>query len=219
MHKNEDVNRLWVSRVSFGLAAVALTAMIHGGCQRSESLETEGERVPAAKVVPAQPASSTQLGEGTEPAVAKPSDALAIQAEPKVTPKAEAKPDDAPPTPETIPGALEVKRLTVTGEVKDREPVAQSEFTVGEGSVLAFVEMKNDADVEQKIVITFEREGSPTKVGFVELTIPGKQPRWRTWGQTRNIKAPGDWVAVVSSADGTELGRTKFQVSAPVGDG
>jgi hypothetical protein len=148
--------------------------------------------------------------------VAQPKDTGA-KLEPKVTPKAEAKPDGDGPAG-VVEGALEVKRLTVTTEIKDREPVAANTFTLGEDLVLAFVELKNSADVDQKVVITFEREGAK-KVGFVELTIPGNQQRWRTWGQTRNIKAPGEWTAVVSTEDGTELSRASFQVSAAVGEG
>lgn len=206
-------SRIWISRISFAVAGAAFGALVLGACQQGQ-IETQSERLPAAKIEPAAPASETPKSGAPEPA--KPAEA---------TEKAEAPPKQAPEpveksleVPATIAGALTVKRLSVTTEIKEREPVATSSLTLGKEPMLAFVEMQNEADVDQKIVVTFEREGEK-KVGFVELTIPADKTRWRTWAQTRNIKAPGEWTAVVSTADGTELARTSFEVSAAVGDG
>jgi hypothetical protein len=225
---DQDLNRRWVSRVSFGLAAAALTGLVYGGCQRGEGVQTHSERAPAAaKAAPVSPGSDAEKARATEPSTADGTNPMAktklvakTDEKPEQAKKPEADSDDKEPGGKAavVDGALSVKRLTVTSEIKDREPVADSEFTLGDDSILAFVEMKNDADVAQKIVITFERAGAH-KVGFVELEIPAHQPRWRTWAQTRNIRAAGEWTAVVSSEDGKELARTGFQVSPAVGDG
>jgi hypothetical protein len=225
---DQDLNRRWVSRVSFGLAAAALTGILYGGCQRSEGVQTHSEQAPAAaKMAPASPGSDAEKSRATEPSTADGTKPVAkTEEKPEQAKKPEADADDKDKDKDKQPGgkaavvdgALSVKRLTVTSEIKDREPVADSEFTLGDDSILAFVEMKNDADVAQKIVITFERAGAH-KVGFVELEIPAHQPRWRTWAQTRNIRAAGEWTAVVSTEDGKELARTGFQVSPAVGDG
>jgi hypothetical protein len=214
MNENIDVQRLWVSRVSFGLAAVALTALVHGGCQRLSEEEATGTTTaiePAAlKSTPQEP--KPGILQPTE-APAKVTEAVKPEATPKVTPKEtdEAKPA---PDPKELEGTLTVTRLTVTTEVKDREPVEASTFVAGTESIVAFVEMSNAADVDQKIVVTFESTDAK-KVGFIELTVPKNQTRWRTWGQTRNIKRSGDWTAVVSTEAGVELSRTDFQVSDP----
>ena len=58
----------------------------------------------------------------------------------------------------------------------------------------------------------FQNEETRATVGHVKLTVPGSQPHYRTWGNTRMIRDPGHWVAVVSTADGVELGRAPFDV-------
>jgi hypothetical protein len=214
MKHDVENSRIWVSRISFAVAGAAFGALVLGACQQGQ-IETQSERMPAAKIVPAGPATEAPKSAAPEPA--KPAE---VAEKTEAPPKPAEKPVEVSPKTETavVPGALTVKRLNVTTEIKEREPVATTALTVGEDPMLAFVEMQNEADVDQKIVVTFEREGHK-KVGFVELTIPADKTRWRTWAQTRNIKAPGEWTAVVSTADGTELARTTFEVSAAVGDG
>ena len=58
----------------------------------------------------------------------------------------------------------------------------------------------------------FENEDTKATVGHVKLSVPANQPRFRTWGNTRLIRDAGHWVAVVSTADGVELGRAPFEV-------
>ncbi|MGE0328418.1 MAG: DUF2914 domain-containing protein [Polyangiaceae bacterium] len=111
---------------------------------------------------------------------------------------------------------LKIKRLVVTTEIDKREPVEVSSFEAGNGAIYAFMELENAADDEQDVMLTFVHS-SGRKVGLVELHIPAKQRRWRTWGRTQNIKQGGEWEAIVTSADGQELARTKFQVSETKG--
>jgi hypothetical protein len=109
---------------------------------------------------------------------------------------------------------LSVSRLVVTSAIEKREPVTTASFTAGSESVYAFIELGNTGKEERDIVVTFEHE-SGRKVGFVELKVPAKQTRWRTWGRTGQIKTPGKWTAVIRVKDGAELSRESFEVSEP----
>lgn len=111
----------------------------------------------------------------------------------------------------TTESAPHVNRLVIASDIKEREPVELTDAKIEE-PVVAFVELKNSAEQDAGVVVTFEHAGG-TKVGFVELTVPAKSPRYRTWARTRNIKTPGEWTAVVTSKSGEELARTTFQVA------
>lgn len=106
---------------------------------------------------------------------------------------------------------LAIQRLVLASRVVEREPEVALAPKINE-PLLAFVEAKNGASEDQGIVVTFEHE-SGTKVGFVELNVPGGAKRWRTWARTKNLKEAGNWVAVVRSTTGQELSRTSFTVS------
>lgn len=107
--------------------------------------------------------------------------------------------------------ALAVRRLVVTNRIEGREPAAVSEFSANGEEVYAFVELTNASAREQRIEIVFEHE-SGQEVGFVKLPVPKDKTRWRTWGQTRQIKKSGRWVAKVRDASGAELLRQSFVV-------
>jgi hypothetical protein len=78
--------------------------------------------------------------------------------------------------------------------------------------VYAFVELENTGSAPRAIRVMFQNEDTKATVGHVKLTVPGSQPRYRTWGNTRLIRDPGHWVAVVSTVDGVELGRAAFDM-------
>jgi hypothetical protein len=105
----------------------------------------------------------------------------------------------------------EVRRLVIASNVDDREPVKLERGAVDQ-PVVAFVEMRNLAPVDSKIVVTFEHE-SGKKVGFIELAIPKESSRYRTWGRTHNIRDVGKWTAIVATEGGQELARESFSVS------
>ena len=143
---------------------------------------------------------------------------VAVQ-EVKVAPKAHVQgvSPSAPSSAERVVKAaakdtLRVKRLVVTERIVGREPVAVESLSAGRGPIYAFAELENASSENQKITITFEHEGAGVTVGHAELEIPGNRPRFRTWGNTRNIREPGRWQAIVRSADGRELARTEFEV-------
>ncbi len=111
--------------------------------------------------------------------------------------------------------SLKVQRLVVTTGVKDREPVADGEALIANGSpIYAFAELSNPVGESENVRITFERKGGAERVGNVTLPVPRQVARHRTWAVTRFIRAPGVWDAVLWSESGAELGRTSFEVTA-----
>lgn len=109
---------------------------------------------------------------------------------------------------------LQLKRFVVTEAVREREPVPSEGALSGSGKpIYAFAELSNENADDARVRITFERKGSNDRVGNVTLAVPGKTGRYRTWGNTRFVRAPGTWEAVLWSEDGTELGRTAFEVA------
>jgi hypothetical protein len=107
---------------------------------------------------------------------------------------------------------LKLKRFVVTHKIENREPVAGDEFKLGNAPVYAFVELENSARTARSVRVMFQNQDTKTTVGHVKLTVPGAAERFRTWGNTRLIRDPGHWVAVVSTVDGVELGRAPFEV-------
>ncbi len=109
---------------------------------------------------------------------------------------------------------LKVKRFIVTRKIENREPVASAgdDFKLGGAPVYAFVELENASSASRSIRVLFQNEDTKATVGHVKLTVPSAQAHFRTWGNTRLIRDPGHWVAVVSTADGVELGRAPFDV-------
>lgn len=111
--------------------------------------------------------------------------------------------------------SLKVKRLVVATGVKDREPLSGNDALPADGSpIYAFAELANPVGESENVRITFERKGGSERVGEVTLPVPGSTSRYRTWAFTRFIRAAGVWEAVLWSEQGTELGRTSFEVKA-----
>ena len=107
---------------------------------------------------------------------------------------------------------LTLKRFVVTRKIENREPVAGDEFKLGRAPVYAFVEFENSARDARSVRVMFQNQDTKATVGHVKLSVPGASERFRTWGNTRMIKDPGHWVAVISTLDGVELGRAPFEV-------
>ncbi|MBI5535892.1 MAG: DUF2914 domain-containing protein [Deltaproteobacteria bacterium] len=127
--------------------------------------------------------------------------------------KADSASKDARESKEVIANAqMRVKRLVLTRGVKGHEPTAEiSTVSSGPEPLYAFVEVENKSDDDGAIVISFEKPG--TKTGNIELKVPAKQNRWRTWGWSRGVREAGSWVVVVRSIGGRELARTAFEAS------
>lgn len=113
--------------------------------------------------------------------------------------------------PAKPPGPIRVKRLLVTDRIEGREPVP-AKLAVTDDVIYAFAELENPAADERRVRISFEH-GSK-RIGNVPLSVPASHKRFRTWGGTRLIDAPGRWDAVVRADDGTELARASFDVES-----
>jgi hypothetical protein len=108
---------------------------------------------------------------------------------------------------------LAVRRLVVGTGVENREAVGHaSEYELTQGQrFCAVIEMANQGDARQ-VRVRFEPDGDARRsVGFVRLAVPSTQ-RYRTWGCTERVQAPGTWSAVVETVDGRELARDVFTV-------
>lgn len=112
----------------------------------------------------------------------------------------------------TANAGLRLKRFVVTRKIANREPVLGDDFTLGSGPVYAFVEFENAAPEARNVRVMFQNQDTKATVGHVKLTVPGATDRFRTWGNTRLIRDAGHWIAVVSTADGVELGRAPFEI-------
>jgi hypothetical protein len=109
---------------------------------------------------------------------------------------------------------LSVKRFVVAAGVREREPVLSDGALPADGTpIYAFAELSNTSLAEARVRITFERKGSSDRVGNVALEIPANRARYRTWGHTRFVREAGTWEAVLRGEDGSELGRTSFEVT------
>jgi hypothetical protein len=111
-----------------------------------------------------------------------------------------------------VADGLRVRRLIVALGVEDREPVgAASRFDAGNDRIYSFMELANESETARQVVVTFERDDG-TSVGHIAVNVPARVPRWRTWAWSNRVNTPGTWTAVVSTPDGTELGRERFEV-------
>jgi hypothetical protein len=110
-------------------------------------------------------------------------------------------------------GGLEPRRLVVSRGIEEREPVdAADTFGAKSERLYAFVELHNESDRKRTAVVTFEGPDGK-RTGFVELSVPAEQPRWRTWAYSKYVTEPGTWAAVVRTPEGKLLGRTEFEIT------
>jgi len=201
---NGSENTRWVAVSALGAAMFAIGFSFAGvACSTAHDVSvTEAARASdSAIVVPAPAASFGKVagivnGAAGAPA-ATPSPAItALLPDPKLANEA----------------GLKLKRVVVTHKIENHEPTAGADFSLGNEPVYAFVELDNASGAARTINVMFENEDTKATVGHVKLTVPANQPRYRTWGNTRLIRDAGHWVAVVSTADGVELGRAPFDV-------
>ena len=199
-------NSRWVAVSALGAAMFAIGFSFAGvACSTRDVSVSEAARTSDSVSVPAPAAS---LG----------SVARVVNSAPSVVPvvpAASASPASDAKTTTEIKGAsdgLKLKRVVVTHKIENREPVAGDDFTLSSAPVYAFVELENSSRDPRTVRVMFENQDTKATVGHVKLTVPGAAERFRTWGNTRLIRDPGHWVAVVSTVDGVELGRAPFQV-------
>ena len=209
----------WAPSLGYLLTIVGGLAIAAVGCREHDS-STDFGGVRATAGEQKVPAASNGTRDETQADVVSPS----------TLPPAEAKTETTTSTPATTAtppvassaqadtvlkaAPLTVKRFVVAPGVTDREPLSSGPtLPLGE-PVYAFAELSSGAGAATLVEIVFEHE-SGQKVGYVRLDIPSDMARWRTWGQSRNLKKPGRWTAVLLDAEQTELARVAFDVAAP----
>lgn len=197
-------------------AGWALTTLAVVACQGRDSAGSGP--MPAPCVTPEAPAAAAHASKASvhvkgtvgDPASVPATDAIRADTS-KLQPQSE-------PKPAAVRGAdttgLVVKRFVVASEVRDREPVTSAALPSDAPLVYAFAELQNRGAEPQRVRVTFERKGSTVSVGHAKLEVPAGTPRYRTWATSRHVHEPGTWYAVLWSEDGTELGRSEFEVTA-----
>jgi len=184
------------------LAAVSLTAF---GCTeaelpKSEAIEqaTSTEPTLTSTVATPTPAEEKKPEPPVEAAEAKPE----VEAQPVAS---------SEPTLQSMEG-LTIKRLVTAPAIEHREPVAASSvFGHHDETVYAFVDVSNESEEEKTLMVHFIGPNEQAS-GGIELRIPPKVPRWRTWAYNKHAKKPGLWRVEIRSVDGTVLGALPFEV-------
>jgi hypothetical protein len=107
---------------------------------------------------------------------------------------------------------LRIERLVTATAVDQREPVTPSAFFgQRDARIYAFVEASNESTEEETLTVHFI--GPDGRVsGGVELRIPARAPRWRTWAFTEHAKEPGLWRVEIRSSQGALVGALPFEV-------
>ena len=196
----------WVAVSALGAAMFAVGFSFAGVACSAKDVSV-AEAVRAAESASVVPAPATSLG-----SVAK-----VVNGAPAVVPvlpvaSAASASATAATAPASASDGLKLKRFVVTRKIENREPVAGNDFKLRSAPVYAFVEFENSAQDARNVRVLFQNEDTKATVGHVKLTVPAAQARFRTWGNTRLIRDPGHWVAVVSTVEGVELGRAPFEV-------
>lgn len=199
-------------KLYFILSVFCLVAVIATQCSNSPSRATN-----TSPAIPVSARPGPQVTDITAEAETQPASAeVGGQVERADIEAAARSGDRARPTAtaetESDAEGLAMRRLIVARGVDDREPVgADSRFRTDEERIYAFMEMVNNSDEDRQVVVTFERDDG-AEVGHITVNVPANAPRWRTWAWSRHINTPGTWTAVITTPDGTELGRERFQV-------
>lgn len=197
--------------LAVGAIAISVLSLAASVAALACSPEREQSSEPVTRVVTGSAAPAAPVAPATAPQVVPPEpkqDKPAVLS--AVAPKNSEPVKAAPAVADLV-----VKRFVVTSGVERREPVASDQPFVADGKpVYAFAELRNPGGEEQEVSVIFERKGSNQRVGNATLKVPASVPRHRTWANTRYIREPGTWEAVLISASGAELARTTFDVVA-----
>jgi len=212
MSRLNDSGALAMGAVAAAMFSVGVSlAVVACGSQPTEAMKTESRTVmtvPMASAIAAGPTSTSAPTPVPTPSAGTVLTSNALGGAAGVAAKPLAKLAGANGT------GLMVKRFVVAESVRDREPVLSEGALPADGKpIYAFAELSNANAEQAQVRITFERKGSSDRVGNVTLEIPAKMSRYRTWGNTRFVREAGTWEAVLWSENGTELGRTSFDVT------
>lgn len=111
--------------------------------------------------------------------------------------------------------APHVDRFVLAGDVKEREPVGETDtFSTESEKIWAFVQFDNELGEPFSVRVHWEKlDGPATPYGFV-LDVPTAK-RFRTWSWTAIRREPGQYKAVLRTLDGEELASRSFEIKAP----
>ncbi|EYF08436.1 hypothetical protein [Chondromyces apiculatus] len=101
-------------------------------------------------------------------------------------------------------GQIELLKMTLTSEVKDKEPADKLDAAKEGERVYAHLALRNRTGEEREVRVTFD-VGGKTRT---ELTLKvGAAWQWRTWGYAtmKEGDAGKELTVVVSEVDGAEL--------------
>ena len=108
---------------------------------------------------------------------------------------------------------LSVQRMSMAESISGRQPHGLgSRFRSSTAPLYLFLIITNTSDRGQEVIVTFESD-SGHAARNISLQIPPRVSRWRTWTYPRSIRQAGLWVAILSTPDGVELARERFEVS------
>jgi len=204
---------MFVNSMSLSIVVVVLAASL--GCSEQPSGESRSSPTLPREVSPvAVPFPVPNVPMPPEPFSLDESESLTSGVSPSIRPIAieEATPEPSEPELHEVDG-LTLQRFALSRAVEGREPVDPSTmFSATNERLYAFVDGRNDSDIDREIVVTFERQGHIV-TGDVFLMIPAHQPRWRTWAYSRYVTEPGSWAAIVRTPEGELLGRLEFEVT------
>ena len=205
---SQDESRgLAVGAIAISVLSLAASVAALACSPDREQNATPVTRVVTASAAPTAPVAPSAAPQAAAPPPLKPDQPAVLSA---VVPKSSEAVKAAATTSELV-----VKRFVVTSGVSGREPLSVVAPLMADGKpVYAFAELQNAGGEEQEVSVIFERKGSNQRVGYATLKVPASVPRHRTWANTRYIREPGTWEAVLTSANGTELARTSFDVAA-----
>ena len=201
-------NSRWVAVSALGAAMFAIGFSFAGVACNTRDVSVRESAASAADSV-SVPAPATSLGSVARVVNGAPS---VLPGAPVASASALLTTDKVAPELKAASDGLKLKRIVVAHQIENREPVGSDEFTLGSAPVFAFLELENVSRDARSVRVMFQNQDTKATVGHVKLTVPGTAERFRTWGNTRLIKDPGHWVAVVSTTDGVELGRAPFEV-------
>jgi hypothetical protein len=176
---------------------------------RSKAIESAASIEPMlTATAPKPPKTVDPPSKKAETSVAKVVDVVKEEPVEPSVPDIEEKPSFVP---ELQPAdGLSILRLVTAPAVEHREPVAASPIFGGE-KVYAFVEAQNESEEDQVLVVYFIGPNGFAS-GGIELEVPSKTPRWRTWAFTKHATEPGLWRVEVRNLKGDLVGALRFEV-------
>jgi hypothetical protein len=186
------------------------------GCRDAEPLETKTIEQKAGPIPTLTSTAPSVATTSTEPTGAPVTRVEQVEPDEELEPEPKAAalvPSDESFAPETESfDGLTLVRFVTAPDVEQREPtLVSSRFGTDEERIYAFLEAKNESELDKTLSVHFIGPGQEVS-GGIELEIPASAPRWRTWAYTRHARTPGLWHVEIRDEGGTLIGALPFEV-------